>query len=138
MCVSQKVNFNKIVQKCIFFIHDCFQKKNDLKPYVANIVCKSWNEKKMLLKLVVQRTLSPMYQAPEQELITHNKLPSENQGQIGGKMSQHSHSMSSLRKASISAPHHSQTGLLWSIIKYLKIVKISWLHALLELNVIQF
>ena len=34
------------------------------------------------------------------------------QGQIGGKMSQHSHSMSSLRKASISAPHHSQTGLL--------------------------
>jgi len=33
----------------------------------------------------------------------------ENQGQIGSKMSQHSHSMSSLRKASISAPHHSQT-----------------------------
>ena len=31
----------------------------------------------------------------------------ENQGQGGSKMSQHSHSMSSLRKASISAPSHT-------------------------------
>ena len=42
---------------------------------MAKIIHKSWNKEKLLLKLVVQATMSPLYHASEQLSIPHNKLP---------------------------------------------------------------
>ena len=57
-------------------MYNFFQKKkSEWKPYMGNIVCKSLNKEKLLLKVVVQGTLSILYHVSEQLSIPLNKLP---------------------------------------------------------------
>ena len=45
------------------------------KPYMANILDKTWNKGKLLLNLVIQRSRTLLRAAPEQLSIPFNKLP---------------------------------------------------------------
>ena len=55
------------------------------KPYMANIVCKSSNNEKMSIKMVIKSCLTALRAAPEQLSIPFNKLPFDQKKTVIGR-----------------------------------------------------